>query len=161
MTAAAAAAAASAAAAGCVVAAGCFRCRRLRLPAAALLSNAAAAASGSLLCLLPAVPAPCCACSLLCPLPAVPASKLDVFVCLILPRSWLLSHTHVIIGWVFNITFSLALVYASTWLVRRARVRCQGCVGLACAAAAGMRNSCWHAQQRLACAAAAARSRQA
>ncbi|KAI7836469.1 hypothetical protein COHA_009686 [Chlorella ohadii] len=30
---------------------------------------------------------------------------------------WLLSHTHVIVGWVFNITFSLALVYASTWLV--------------------------------------------
>lgn len=34
-----------------------------------------------------------------------------------LPRSWLLSHTHVTVGWLFNITFSLALVYASTWLV--------------------------------------------
>ncbi|KAL4443355.1 hypothetical protein ABPG75_011092 [Micractinium tetrahymenae] len=30
---------------------------------------------------------------------------------------WLLSHTHVVVGWMFNITFSLALVYASTWLV--------------------------------------------
>lgn len=33
------------------------------------------------------------------------------------PRSWLLAHTHVVVGWMFNITFSLALVYASTWLV--------------------------------------------
>lgn len=32
--------------------------------------------------------------------------------------SWLLSHTHVVVGWMFNITFSLALVYTSTWLVR-------------------------------------------
>ena len=32
-------------------------------------------------------------------------------------RSWLLAHTHVVVGWMFNITFSLALVYASTWLV--------------------------------------------
>lgn len=30
---------------------------------------------------------------------------------------WLLAHTHVVIGWMFNISFSLALVYASTWLV--------------------------------------------
>lgn len=30
---------------------------------------------------------------------------------------WLLSHTHVVVGWLFNISFSLALVYTSTWLV--------------------------------------------
>ncbi|EFN56864.1 hypothetical protein CHLNCDRAFT_144489 [Chlorella variabilis] len=30
---------------------------------------------------------------------------------------WLLAHTHVVVGWMFNITFSLGLVYASTWLV--------------------------------------------
>lgn len=40
-------------------------------------------------------------------------------------RSWLLSHTHVIVGWVFNITFSLALVYASTWLVSCGGSACQ------------------------------------
>jgi len=44
--------------------------------------------------------------------------------------SWLLSHTHVIVGWVFNITFSLALVYASTWLVRW-RCRLADCAGSA------------------------------
>eukprot|EP00889_Picochlorum_renovo_P001105 jgi/Picre1/28135/NNA_003541.t1 len=30
---------------------------------------------------------------------------------------WLLGHTHVLIGWMFNVSFSLALVYGSTWLV--------------------------------------------
>jgi chloride channel 7 len=30
---------------------------------------------------------------------------------------WLLGHAHISIGWVFNVSFSLALVYASTWLV--------------------------------------------
>lgn len=30
---------------------------------------------------------------------------------------WLLVRTHVIIGWMFNVSFSLGLVYASTWLV--------------------------------------------
>ena len=30
---------------------------------------------------------------------------------------WLLAHTHVILGWMFNVSFSLALVYGSTWLV--------------------------------------------
>ena len=30
---------------------------------------------------------------------------------------WLLSHTHVVVGWLFNISFSLGLVYCSTWLV--------------------------------------------
>ena len=32
-------------------------------------------------------------------------------------RRWLLSHTHVVVGWLFNIAFSLGLVYCSTWLV--------------------------------------------
>ena len=32
-------------------------------------------------------------------------------------RSWLLAHTHVTLGWVFNVCFSLGLVYCSTWLV--------------------------------------------
>jgi hypothetical protein len=32
------------------------------------------------------------------------------------PR-WLLAHTHVTIGWFFNVTLSLALVYGATWLV--------------------------------------------
>lgn len=41
-------------------------------------------------------------------------------------RSWLLSHTHVVVGWMFNISFSLALVYASTWLVRWGQRRCWG-----------------------------------
>lgn len=114
------------AAAGCVAAAVCVLCLLLPLPPPSFPSCRSAVE-----------------CRHLClRLPALSASKLDVFVCLVLPRSWLLSHTHVIIGWVFNITFSLALVYASTWLVRRVRVQCQGCVGLACAAAAGMRNRC-------------------
>lgn len=30
---------------------------------------------------------------------------------------WLLGHAHISIGWVFNVSYSLALVYASTWLV--------------------------------------------
>lgn len=30
---------------------------------------------------------------------------------------WLLGHTHIIIGWIFNMIYSLGLVYASTWLV--------------------------------------------
>lgn len=30
---------------------------------------------------------------------------------------WLLAHTHITIGWMFNMIYSLALVYASTWLV--------------------------------------------
>jgi hypothetical protein len=30
---------------------------------------------------------------------------------------WLLAHTHVVVGWMFNITYSLGLVYVSTWLV--------------------------------------------
>lgn len=30
---------------------------------------------------------------------------------------WLLGHTHIILGWMFNVTYSLGLVYASTWLV--------------------------------------------
>lgn len=30
---------------------------------------------------------------------------------------WLLGYAHISIGWVFNVSFSLALVYASTWLV--------------------------------------------
>lgn len=30
---------------------------------------------------------------------------------------WLLAHTHWTLGWVFNTSYSLALVYASTWLV--------------------------------------------
>lgn len=53
-----------------------------------------------------------------------------------LRRRWLLSHTHVTVGWVFNISFSLALVYASTWLVVRlwggAPVGC--CAVLCCCA---------------------------
>lgn len=30
---------------------------------------------------------------------------------------WLLAHTNVVFGWLFNVSFSLGLVYASTWLV--------------------------------------------
>ena len=30
---------------------------------------------------------------------------------------WLLAHTNVFVGWLFNMSYSLALVYASTWLV--------------------------------------------
>ena len=30
---------------------------------------------------------------------------------------WLLAHTHITVGWLFNASYSLALVYASTWLV--------------------------------------------
>jgi hypothetical protein len=30
---------------------------------------------------------------------------------------WLLAHTHITLGWAFNMLYSLGLVYASTWLV--------------------------------------------
>jgi len=30
---------------------------------------------------------------------------------------WLLAHTNVFVGWLFNVSYSLILVYASTWLV--------------------------------------------
>lgn len=30
---------------------------------------------------------------------------------------WLLTHTHVIVSWVFNLSYSLGLVFCSTWLV--------------------------------------------
>lgn len=30
---------------------------------------------------------------------------------------WLLAHTNVFVGWLFNVTYSLGLVFASTWLV--------------------------------------------
>jgi hypothetical protein len=30
---------------------------------------------------------------------------------------WLLTHTHVIVSWVFNLSYSLGLVYCSTWLI--------------------------------------------
>uniref|UniRef100_A0A1D2A2N7 Chloride channel protein n=1 Tax=Auxenochlorella protothecoides TaxID=3075 RepID=A0A1D2A2N7_AUXPR len=30
---------------------------------------------------------------------------------------WLLTHTHVILSWIFNLSYSLGLVYCSTWLV--------------------------------------------
>ena len=33
------------------------------------------------------------------------------------PRSWLLAHTNVFVGWLFNASLSLGLVYVSTWLV--------------------------------------------
>jgi chloride channel 7 len=30
---------------------------------------------------------------------------------------WLLAHTHVLVGWAFNVSYSLGLVWVSTWLV--------------------------------------------
>lgn len=33
------------------------------------------------------------------------------------PSRWLLTHTHVILSWIFNLSYSLGLVYCSTWLV--------------------------------------------
>ncbi len=30
---------------------------------------------------------------------------------------WLISHANVVVGWIFNVTYSVGLVYCSSWLV--------------------------------------------
>ena len=62
---------------------------------------------------------------------------------------WLLAHTNVFVGWLFNVSFSLGLVYASTWLVVNiAPEAAGGGVAGAPASRAPAQGAClWHSKQ--------------